>query len=200
LSRPRLVLFLADIEGNLTALRQTLARACEEAHVTPPEVRWAEATGNLADSGWRVAALKLAESGGKAAPEDHLDVLVRAMARDFRDQAVGIYADRASSYGRACLSEPGRPSRALEGEYLDVLRQAARWLGLEPALLGRLLGGGTTAARNLLAAAVDFGNEPTPGRKQPPPPPPEPDEDDRFVEARLSEARRLMEQYLSGRK
>jgi hypothetical protein len=200
LSKPRLVLFLADIEGNLTALRQTLTRACEDANITPPEIRWAESAGHLAEAGWRVAELKLTPSGGQAAPEDHLEVLVRAVARDFRDQAVGIYADRAGSYGRACLSEPGRPSRALEGEYLDVLRQSARWLGLEPALLGRLLGGGSTAARNLLAAAVDFGGDAPSGRKQPPPPPPEPDEEDRFVEARLAEARRLMDQYLGGRK
>ncbi|HSP81619.1 MAG TPA: hypothetical protein VLQ93_24075 [Myxococcaceae bacterium] len=200
MSKPRLVLFLADIEGNLTALRQTLTRACEDANVAPPEVRWAEAASHLADAGWRVAELKLTRSGGQAAPEDHLDALVRAVARDLRDQAVGLYVDRAGSYGRACLSEPGRPSRSVEGEYLDVLRKVARWLGLEPALLGRLLGGGSSAARNLLAAAVDFGGGAPAARKQPPPPPPEPDEDDRFVEAKLAEARRLMDQYLGGRK
>ena len=105
---------------------------------------------------------------------------------------------------------PGRPSRSLEGEYIDVVRQSARWLGIEAPVLGRLLDGGATA-RNLLAAAVDFGAEQPqapakgqkgPGRRhpEPPPAPPEPDEDDRFVEAKLGEARRLMEQYLSHRK
>ncbi len=207
MSQPRLVLFLADIEGNLAALRQTLTRACEAANVPPPEVRWVESATSLADAGWRVAELKLVPSGGKAVPEDHLDSLVRSVARDFRDQAVGLYTDKAGSYGRASLSEPGRPSRSLEGEYIDVVRQTARWLGVEAPLLGRLLDGGATA-RNLLAAAVDFGNEDpnapaTPGkgrRQEQPPPPPEPDEDDRFVDAKLSEARRLMEQYLSNRK
>jgi hypothetical protein len=165
----------------------------------------------LADAGWRVAELKLSPSGGKAVPEDHLDALVRAVARDFRDQAVGLYTDKAGSYGRASMSEPGRPSRSLEGEYIDVVRQSARWLGVEGPVLGRLLDGGATA-RNLLAAAVDFGGEDPskapaakgqkgPGRRhpEPPPAPPEPDEDDRFVEAKLGEARRLMEQYLSNR-
>ncbi len=207
MSQPRLVLFLADIEGNLAALRQTLSRACESANVPLPEVRWVESATALADAGWRVAELKLAPSGGKAVPEDHLDSLVRSVARDFRDQAVGLYTDKAGSYGRASLSEPGRPSRSLEGEYIDVVRQTARWLGVEAPLLGRLLDGGATA-RNLLAAAVDFGNEDpnapaTPGkprRQEQPPQPPEPDEDDRFVDAKLSEARRLMEQYLSHRK
>ncbi|WNG33845.1 hypothetical protein F0U61_09535 [Archangium violaceum] len=210
MSQPRLVLFLADIEGNLTALRQTLSRACETANVPMPEVRWVESATALADAGWRVAELKLTPSGGKAVPEDHLDSLVRAVARDFRDQAVGLYTDKVGSYGRASLSEPGRPSRSLEGEYIDVVRQTARWLGLEAPVLGRLLDGGATA-RNLLAAAVDFGGEdphaptPTKGKKgqhpaEQPPAPPEPDEDDRFVEAKLSEARRLMEQYLSHRK
>ena len=211
MSQPRLVLFLADIEGNLAALRQTLSRACETANVPLPEVRWVESATGLADAGWRVAELKLAPSGGKAVPEDHLDALVRAVARDFRDQAVGLYTDKAGSYGRASMSEPGRPSRSLEGEYIDVVRQSARWLGVEGPVLGRLLDGGATA-RNLLAAAVDFGTEDAskapakgqkgPGRRhpEPPPAPPEPDEDDRFVEAKLSEARRLMEQYLSTRK
>jgi hypothetical protein len=206
LSQPRLVLFLADIEGNLAALRQTLSRACEDANVPPPEVRWVEAANPLADAGWRVAELKLVPSGGRAVPEDHLDSLVRAVARDFRDQAVGLYIDKAGSYGRAAMSEPGKPSRSLEGEYIDVVRQTARWLGVEPLLLGRLLDGGATA-RNLLAAAVDFGTGETKapqkgkGRQlETPPAPPEPDEDDRFVEAKLGEARRLMEQYLGTRK
>ncbi|ATB36055.1 hypothetical protein CYFUS_001469 [Cystobacter fuscus] len=210
MSQPRLVLFLADIEGNLTALRQTLSRACETAHVPLPDVRWVEAAAPMTDAGWRVAEVKLQPSGGKAVPEDHLDSLVRAVARDFRDQAVGLYTDKAGSYGRASLSEPGRPSRSLEGEYIDVVRQTARWLGVEAPVLGRLLDGGATA-RNLLAAAVDFGNDAppqgaaAPGKpnrrgEQPPAPPPEPDEDDRFVEAKLVEARRLMEQYLSHRK
>jgi hypothetical protein len=213
LSQPRLVLFLADIEGNLTALRQTLTRACEAANVPMPEVRWVESATPLADAGWRVAELKLTPAGGKAVPEDHLDTLVRSVARDFRDQAVGLYTDKAGSYGRASLSEPGRPSRSLEGEYIDVVRQTARWLGVEAPVLGRLLDGGATA-RNLLAAAVDFGGDephsPAPTKSQAkgkgrhpaeqPPAPPEPDEDDRFVEAKLGEARRLMEQYLSSRK
>ena len=211
MSQPRLVLFLADIEGNLTALRQTLSRACETAHVPLPEVRWVESATAMADAGWRVAEVKLNPSGGKAVPEDHLDSLVRAVARDFRDQAVGLYTDKAGSYGRASLSEPGRPSRSLEGEYIDVVRQTSRWLGVEAPVLGRLLDGGATA-RNLLAAAVDFGSEapqqnaaPATGKagrrgEQPPAPPPEPDEDDRFVEAKLVEAKRLMEQYLSHRK
>ncbi len=210
MSQPRLVLFLADIEGNLTALRQTLSRACELAHVPPPEVRWVETAAAMADAGWRVAEVKLMPASGKAVPEDHLDSIVRAVARDFRDQAVGLYTDKAGSYGRASLSEPGRPSRSLEGEYIDVVRQTARWLGVEAPVLGRLLDGGATA-RNLLAAAVDFGGEaPKPGaapaggktgrRAEGPPAPPEPDEDDRFVEAKLVEAKRLMEQYLSTRK
>ncbi len=205
MSQPRLVLFLADIEGNLAALRQTLSRACESANVPLPEVRWVESATALADAGWRVAELKLTPSGGKAVPEDHLDTHVRSVARDFRDQAVGLYTDKAGSYGRASLSEPGRPSRSLEGEYIDVVRQTARWLGVEAPLLGRLLDGGATA-RNLLAAAVDFGGDephaPAPTgksrRQEQPPPPPEPDEDDRFVEAKLSEAKALMERYLSA--
>ena len=62
-------------------------------------------------------------------------------------------------------------------------------------MLARLLG--NNPARNLLAAAVDFGEDGQPAAEQPPAPP-EPDEDDRFVEAKLGEARQLMERYLTA--
>jgi hypothetical protein len=196
-TQPRLILFLADIEGSLPSLRQTVSRACEEFDVPAPEVRWVESATALADAGWRVAELKRSNTGGHAVPEEHLEALVRAVARDTRDQVVGLYADKAGSYGRASLSEPGRPSRFLEGEYLETLRQVSRWLRAELAVLGRLLEG--DMARNLLAATVDFGGEPE-RSPAPSPVPPEPDEDDRSVEAKLAEARRLMEQYLNQRK
>jgi hypothetical protein len=95
------------------------------------------------------------------------------------------------------VSAPGKPMKALEGEFLDVLRQAAKWLEVETTVLARLLG--NNPARNLLAAAVEFGEEVKPSAEQAPKPP-EPDEEDRFVEAKLAEARSLMERYLSSRK
>ena len=55
------------------------------------------------------------------------------------------------------MGGPGRPSKTLEGEFLDVLRQAAKWLEVETTVLARMLG--NNPARNLLAAAVDFGEE-----------------------------------------
>ncbi len=57
-----------------------------------------------------------------------------------------------------CVSGPGKPSKALEGEFIDVLRQTAKWLDVETTVLARLLGN-SNPARNLLAAAVDFGDD-----------------------------------------
>jgi hypothetical protein len=203
LSHRRLILFLSDVEGNLTALRQTLKRVCEAVDLPTPEVKWLESPPEgLAEAGWHAAELALPPAPGRKARkseqpflEEQLDAMTQALAQDFRDRALGLFVDREHSYARTCVSGPGRPSKAVEGEVLDVMRQAARWLDVETGMLARLFGGGN-AARNLLAAAVDFGNEPA----GPPAPPPEPDEDDRFVEAKLAQAKVYMEQYLSNRK
>lgn len=200
MSHPRLLLFLSDVEGNLTALRQSLRRVCEELGLPTPEVKWAQAPNGLTDAGWHVAELPLApdRKGKDGQLEEHLDKVTQALAQDFRDRALGLYADRGNSYARVSVSGPGRPSKALEGEFIDVLRQTAKWLDVETTVLARLLG--NNPARNLLAAAVDFGDEAAKGRGEQPPPLPEPDEEDRFVDAKLSEARALMAQYLSSQR
>jgi hypothetical protein len=197
LSHPRLILFLSDVEGNLTALRQTLKRICEDIGQPLPEVKWSQSHSALADAGWHVAEVTMptARKPREGHLEEHLDKLTQALAQDFRDRVVGLYADRANSYARVCVGGPGRPSKTLEGEFLDVLRQAAKWLEVETTVLARMLG--NNPARNLLAAAVDFGDDGQSAAEQPPAPP-EPDEDDRFVEAKLGEARQLMERYLTA--
>ncbi|AGC42508.1 hypothetical protein MYSTI_01160 [Myxococcus stipitatus DSM 14675] len=198
----RLLLFIADVEGNLTAVRQTLQRVCESAALPTPEVKWVESPPEgLSDGGWHAAELALPPAPGRKSRksqqpflEEQLDAMTQALAQDFQERALGVFVDREHSYARTCTSGPGKPAKAVEGEVLDVVRQAARWLDVETGLLARMLGGGDTA-RNLLAAAVDFGGEAAaPAR------PPEPDEDDRFVEAKLAQARVYMQQYLSARK
>lgn len=197
MSHPRLILFMSDVEGNLTALRQTLKRICEEIGQALPEVKWSQSHSSLADAGWHVAevAVPTHRKPREGHLEEHLDKLVQALAHDFRDRVVGLFADKAHSYARVCVGGPGRPSKMLEGELLDVLRQAAKWLEVETSVLARLLG--NNPVRNLLAATVDFGEEGK-AAAEAPPMPPEPDEEDRFVEAKLAEARVLMERYLSS--
>ncbi|MFL5350774.1 MAG: hypothetical protein ACJ8AT_38885 [Hyalangium sp.] len=197
MSHPRLILFLSDVEGNLTALRQTLKRVCEDLGQSTPEVKWTQSASALGDAGWHVAEVTLPtqRKPRESHLEEHLDKLTQALSQDFRDRAVGLFADKANSYARVCVGGPGRPSKMLEGEFLDVLRQAAKWLEVETTVLARLLG--NNPARNLLAAAVDFGEEGKEATEQPAPPP-EPDEEDRFVEAKLSEAKLLMERYLTA--
>jgi hypothetical protein len=197
--QPRLVLFLSDVEGNLTAVRQSLKRVCQEAGISVPEVKWVEQAEGLTDAGWRVVEVEPLTGGRKhPAPDlaEHLDAMTQALGQDFRDRVLGLFTDRNTSYARVCASGPSRPTKALEGEYIDVLRQAAKWLDVDATALARLVGG---TQRNVLAAAVDFGNELS---RMPPPVettgPAEPDEDDRFVDAKLSEARALMERYLSS--
>jgi hypothetical protein len=196
LSHPRLILFLSDVEGNLTALRQTLKRVCEDIGQPLPEVKWLQGPSALADAGWHVAELTVPtdRKAREGHLEEHLDKLTQALAQDFRERAVGLFADRAHSYARVCMGGPGKPSKMLEGEFLDVLRQAGKWLELETTVLARLLG--NNPARNLLAASVDFGEDDKEADK--PLTPPEPDDEDRFVEAKLVEARQLMDRYLTA--
>ena len=94
--------------------------------------------------------------------------MTQALAQDFRDRGAGLYADRAHSYAprvrRAARAVPRRP---LEGEFLDVMRQAARWLERGDGSCPQLLG--DNPARNLLAAAVDFGEDGSPAEQPPAP-------------------------------
>lgn len=195
MSQARLLLFLSDVEGNLTALRGTLKRVCEAADVALPELTWATPPQPLAEAGWHVAEVRPAQGSAPAAPslEAHLEAAAEALAQDFRDRALGLFADRDNAYGRVVVAAPGRPAKVVEGELLDVLRQAARWLDVEAGSVARLVGNGP---RNELAAAVDFGQDP---QGAPARPAPEPDEDDRFVAAKLAEARALMQRWLDSR-
>lgn len=217
-SPPRLLLFLADVEGNLTALRQTLRRICAEVDLPldkdGPEVKWAEGPEALAEAGWHVAEVALPTEDGAAAAaayglETHLEGVVKTLARDFRDRAIGVFADRHHSYARASVCGPGRPARLVEGEYQDVVRQLAKWLDVEVVAVARLLAGPELLAttKNVLAAAVDWGDGPeaAPGQgpatkdlggPDTPLAPPEPDEDDRYVEAKLAQGRAFMQEYL----
>ncbi len=111
---PRLVLFLSDVEGNLTALRQSLRRVCEELGLPTPEVKWAQAPAGLTDAGWHVAEVPLAPrpqgQGGQL--EEHLDKVTQALAQDFRDRAIEPVRGSGQQL-RAGVRE--RPGQALEG-------------------------------------------------------------------------------------
>ncbi|MBU8899100.1 hypothetical protein DRW03_28220 [Corallococcus sp. H22C18031201] len=194
----RLVFFVSDVEGPLPALPPTLQRVCDALDVPPPEAHWVpHRPDGLADAGWHVAEVPL--PGGKGpSPEEHLDAIAKGLAQECRERTLGLYVDREHSYARACLAVPGYPARASEGEYLDVVRQGARWLGVETPTLSHLFSG--DAARNLLAAAVDFGSGGAATQPLLPAPAPVPDEDDLFVEAKLAQARAYMEQYRGMRK
>ena len=117
LSHPRLILFLSDVEGNLTALRQTLRRVCEELGQSVPEVKWIQSHNALADAGWHVAEVTLpaTRKPRESHLEEHLDKVTQALAQDFRDRVVGLFADRANSYARVCVGGPGRPSKDAGG-------------------------------------------------------------------------------------
>ena len=111
MSHRRLILFLSDVEGNLTALRQTLKRVCEAVELPTPEVKWVETPPEgLVEAGWHAAELELPPAPGRKARkseqpflEEQLDAMTQALAQDFRDRA-----RQATAAGRFGLSHPSR--------------------------------------------------------------------------------------------
>lgn len=189
MSRPRLVFFLSTVEGSLATLRQALVRASERAGLPTPHTRWLESALPLIDSGWQVAELSFPEGGQPAGPSV-LEVLTRATVRELRLKVVGLCVQGGEQRLKALLCEPGRSARTQEGEALGVVQQVARWLGVEPALVTRVLE--PARPRNQLSAAVEFGAAESSTQE---PAAEEMDEEDRYVASRLAEARRLMARY-----
>lgn len=189
MSRTRLIFFISTVEGSLATLRQSLVRASERAGLPTPRTRWLESALPLVDSGWQVAELSFTEGGQPAGPSV-LEVLTRATVRELRMRVVGLCVQGTERRLKALLCEPGRSARMQEGEQVEVLQQVARWLGVEPTLVARVLE--PARPRNQLAAAVEFGGAEASAQE---PAAEEMDEEDRYVASRLAEARRLMARY-----
>lgn len=109
-----------------------------------------------------------------ASVRTRLDRLAESVSKQLGDDVLCIYLDPFHRRSRACLQSPSGFPRSSEGDSFHVLRQAAGWVEADPVQLLRFFNG--------TAGAL-------PEHKT------EPDEDDRFVEKKLEEARELMRQY-----
>lgn len=188
----RLIVFCAVADMDLDRVRRVVrALRTDAPELGVLELESLEATPLLTAAGWSGLWLKplRGKPGQTSALEAHLEKLVQACATELGEATIGVYHDAGNGYARACAHKGDGPTRRAEGDAGRVVRQAAVWMHLD--------------AREL----ADF------FRKLSPPPPPvpdadapevyveaEPDDDDRFVEAKLRQARELMEQYRAAQK
>jgi len=192
--RPRLVLFCSELDLDLDKVRHALSSLGEDREVEGLELEEVEAPESLSSAGWMAVAVRPMRGRGMdvGALEGHLEALVGALADALSDDALGIYADPVAGYANACFHRQAGSPRGAEGELSQVLRQAASWVEGDDAELTRYF-------RPDPASDADPAKAPPPaaGEKELDA---EEDDDDRYVEAKLRQARHYMEQYLGSRK
>jgi len=194
--KQRLLIFCSEVDADLSKLRQVLAEWSDQHTLPELAVEPVDGPESLAQGGWLTlsltvmgAGVELSKTGGQ------LEQLVQVSARALSGAVLGIFVGGAS-HARACLQSPGGFPRSSEGEVFHVVRQAAGWLEADTVQLLRYFSAGLRQARlgthvelnEVQLSAEDKEVEATL------------DEDDRFVEAKLKQARELMQQYLSTRK
>jgi hypothetical protein len=145
---------------------------------------------------WGPPHLDLANVAGR------LESVVKAMpsAVGTGEEVLAVFADPGRERARAYLQPATGFARSLEGELFHVLREASGWLEIDPVLMMRYgLQGEDALPPGPRAILQNFGVQL--GASAEPVPPAEPlDEDDRFVEQKLAEARALIARYRAAKK
>lgn len=183
----RLVLFCVELDPDAGGLREELDGLFGELGLEEASLERVAGPEGLSDAGW--AALELSLPAG--APGDlrrlgeRLGELTRRLSQALADRALGVYLD-GEGRGRAALYGSRSP-RSSEGEAFHVVRQAAAWMEADPIALARYFS--AYAAQSRLEGPVDLSAADTAEESE-----------DRFVEAKLRQAREYMEQYLARRK
>jgi hypothetical protein len=195
--KQRLILFCSEIDADLEKVRLALAELSDQHGLAELELEPTDGPEGLTQGGWMT--LQVSRVG--AAPVDlsrlgsHIEELVQSCSRALSEDVLGIFVD-GSTYARACLQSPGGFPRSSEGELFHVLRQAAGWVEADAVQLLRYFGPGLT--RGGVGNQLDLSEVQVSADEKELDT--EMDDDDRFVEAKLKQARELMERYLSARK
>jgi hypothetical protein len=183
----RLVFFCLEFEPDAGGLRDELDGLLGELGFEEATLERVAGPDGLSEAGWATLEVELPSDAahGLGRVSERLGDLTRQLARALGDRALGVYVDGTGG-GRAAL-HGARSPRSSEGEAFHVVRQAAAWMETDPNALARYFS--AYAVHNELAGPVDLSAADT-GEA----------EEDRFVEAKLRQAREYMEQYLSRRK
>jgi hypothetical protein len=198
IEKQRLVLFCSELDADLEKVRQALADVGDQHALGELELSRVEGPETLSHGGWMsLSVTRLDEAGGDLTRVgSHLEELVQSLSRSLSEDVLGVFVDPGSAFGRACLQSPGGFPRSSEGELFHVLRQTANWVEADPVQILRYFS--AELGRGGLAAPVDLSDVHMSSDEKDVEP--EMDDDDRFVEVKLKQARALMERYLSARK
>lgn len=179
----RLILFCPELELDLEPIRVALTQLAKEDGLEGVELEQIQPPESDLDAAW--TALVVRPMRGQGAPLDlgeRLDTIVKRLAEGIGDAVLGVYVHPTGDQARVAFRRPSGFPRTAHGELAQVIKQGAAWIDSTPEGLLRFVEEQAQAdsiAERQLA---------------------ELDEDDRFVEAKLEQARRDMEQYLSSRK
>jgi hypothetical protein len=195
--KQRLIIFCSELDADLAKVRQALSELSDQHGLAELELEPIDGPEGLTQSGWMT--LQVSRAGTTAVDlarlGSHIEELVQSCSRVLGEDVLGVFVD-GNAYGRACLQSPGGFPRSSEGEIFHVLRQAAGWVEADAVQLLRYFSAGTS--RGTVGNQLDLSEVQVSAEEKEPDT--ELDDDDKFVEAKLKQARELMERYLSARK
>jgi hypothetical protein len=169
----RVVFFCPSTSGvGVDRLEAPVRRLLSRIQGPPAELAPLEAAGALSEAGWRVLLLRsLSEGCAAQALSAYVNEATCAMAAELEGDVLGLFLDVGGDSARICRCGPENGPETFVGRRGMAIGRAAEWLAV-PA-------GSLRALFLLDPQDADY----------------EPDEDDRFVEEKLREARELMERY-----
>lgn len=188
---PRLVIFCSDIDSDLQPAMEALHDVFEHARVAAPRLLSVVPPPPLREAGFRALSIQGERLSGEESARrlsEHLHAVTRTFARQLREEVLGVYSDIPNLEAQACFHPPGGFPRSGDGDAFQVLRQAAGWLETDAnGFLGWFGAYDLAITGNVVAqdeagvprAVVETAR----------------DEEDAFVESRLTAARELMQRY-----
>jgi hypothetical protein len=171
----RVVFFCPTSSAQLEHIEAPVRRVLTRISAPPAELAPLEAAGTLGEAGWRVYLVRsMTERSAAHALAAHVTEAAAAIATELDTEVLGLYVDVGSDTARVCRCVPDENPETFSGMRRNVLDRTAEWLDINPASLSALF---------QLGLETDE----------------EPDAEDRFVEAKLREARELMQRYRQGK-
>jgi hypothetical protein len=171
----RVVFFCPVSNAPLEHVEAPVRRILTRIAAPPAELAPLEVAGLLGEAGWRVYLVRsMTERSAAHALAAYVSEAAAAIASELDTEVLGLYVDVAGDSARICRCSPDEGPETFAGRRRVVLDRTAEWLDVNPASLSVLFQLGVDAED-------------------------EPDAEDRFVEAKLREARELMQRYRQGK-
>ncbi|MBJ6762018.1 hypothetical protein JGU66_14685 [Myxococcaceae bacterium JPH2] len=168
----RVVFFCPASSARLERLEVPVRRLLSRIQAPPAELAPLTEAGALTEAGWQVYLVRsLTERSAAQALAAYVSEATCALAAEVDAEVLGLYVDVSGDSARICRCGPEEGPETFAGRRQAALSRTAEWLEVAPGSLSALF--------HLDAPDAEY----------------EPDEDDRFVEEKLREARALIERY-----